>query len=333
MKNRSMVMPVLLTLLVLALGAGVFGVVVAYNEPLARPLDLGPAPAAAEPADQPAGGTAPTATPFAAVKPACGQTGKQLVLLTGADYEGGVWPNGADAIRLVQVDFDAQTVKVMAFPRDLQVVTSGLADHGMPEQRLGLAYHYELHGEETRKENIATAVNLLAVTLNENFGVRPDHYIVLELSEVPEMVDALGGVEINLREALVTDGGMAFEAGKQVINGEQAGEFVHCLNPGGEHGRMLRQDEFVKALRAKLDSDEVYPRVPALLQQFDEAIVTDLSAKELVDMACLMKTIGMENVQFFEIEGEELVSVGTNGALLPNVAAVKAFIADTLLSE
>lgn len=75
------------------------------------------------------------------------------------------------------------------------------------------------------------------------------------------------------------------------------------------------------------------PTAPALLQQFDEAIVTDLSAKELVDMACLMKTIGMENVKFFEIEGEELVSVATNGALLPNVAAVKAFIADTLLSE
>ncbi|NMC78243.1 MAG: hypothetical protein GYA59_02675 [Chloroflexi bacterium] len=76
-------------------------------------------------------------------KGTCGETGTLSLLFIGADYSGGNPPPGADAIRLIRVDYDVKTVLIVSLPRDLWLPASGLNDPNMPEQTLRLAYYYK----------------------------------------------------------------------------------------------------------------------------------------------------------------------------------------------
>lgn len=74
----------------------------------------------------------------------------------------------------------------------------------------------------------------------------------------------------------------------------------------------------------------IIPQVPALLEQFDEVITTDLSPNQLVDLACMIDKVEENKIKYHEIKGPELVSQSGNYGLLPNIEAVKKFIKDSL---
>jgi hypothetical protein len=90
------------------------------------------------PITEPTATVEPTST-FAA--PICGQTGSMTLLVIGSDTLGSSKPNGADAIRVVKVDFDDQTIKIITFPRDLLVQTASVNKAAQLEQKLGLTYY------------------------------------------------------------------------------------------------------------------------------------------------------------------------------------------------
>lgn len=333
--KKSIVVPVLLTLLVLVIGLGVFQIVRLYNKPMAEPLAL---PATQNPStDFPtaaAQAIQPTAPVLATAAPVCGSTGRLTVLVTGVDASTNVWPNGADAIRLVQVDFDARTIRVVAFPRDLKVPTAGLSDLNMSEQPLGLAYFFRKEATAgSDREKIIAGTNLLAQTIYEDFAVRSDHYVTLQLNVVKDMIDTVGGVDILRTEAITSEHNVTFPAGAQTLNGDQAAEYVRFLYPGGEESRLARQNQLLQALLARVINVGILPQVPTLVEQFGSAITTDLSPNQIVDLACAVDQAGKDRIEFYEIVGEGLVSQGNDGTLLPNVDAIRAFLAEKLKSE
>ncbi len=336
-KRSPVVLIVLLVLLVAVLAVGGYYLISLYQTPMAEALVL-PTATIAPPAPVPpteVNVLPPTATspPLATATPVgtCNNTGQMTLLFAGADFSGGVWPNGADAVRLVQVDFSQGKIVVVAFPRDLVVQTPGLAHLNMSEQRLGLAYFYEKQATSgTDKDKIIAGTWLLAQTMQENFGVRADHYFTLQLDSVKSMIDTVGGVEINVPQQITTEHNVTFLAGQQTLNGDLSAEYVRALQPGGENARLARQNQFLQALMARVISAGIIPQVPTLLNQFSAAITTDLSPKQMVDLACMVNTLNKDQIGFHEITSSDLVTPGNNGALIPNIEAIKTYLAGLL---
>jgi LCP family protein required for cell wall assembly len=115
------------------------------------------------------------------------------VLAIGTDVRPGQHRYGlTDVMRAVRVDFSAQRISALEFPRDLWVKIPEIEQNLKTDhQKLNTAYAY---GQPEY------GPSLLAHTLDLNFGLNVDHYIVANMNVFAEVVDALGGLDVTLPE-------------------------------------------------------------------------------------------------------------------------------------
>lgn len=140
--SRKIVLEVVTGLVLLCLLiTGIVGVQ-AYRRPLAEPLSLVLA-ATAVPATPEAGQPTPPPTSVPSTAKTCGASGSLTVLVIGRDEHYWQPPYGADAVRVVKIDYSNKSVHVFAFPRDLLVQTPSLeAAYNFKEYRLGPLYTF-----------------------------------------------------------------------------------------------------------------------------------------------------------------------------------------------
>lgn len=331
-------LPVRFVILFLALVLAACAVLIAYRSPLAPILTGGqttaeispqaPAittstPAANLPFPSPtAGQPAPRPTPT--LEGRCGLSNPLTILFTGTGVAQGM--TTADAIRVLRLDPVQPSAMVLAFPRDLYVRTNVLQSANMIESRLGAAYYYKKQiTTGTERQQTIAATTVLAQILYDNFGVTPDHFITVNLVPFGQMIDAVGGVEITLPEPVDIANGEVLQAGTQQMDGRLAVEFVRYSDDGGEQARLARQNLLARALHVRLRSGETPLNAGELLQQFNEAIVTDLTTQQIVTLACLAKEIPEEDVTFIQVD-ETKYETAADGALIPDAAAVRELV-------
>ncbi len=267
--------------------------------------------------------TPPTNTPEA--KKTCGETGSRMIVFIGSDLSGNANPKGADSIRLIKVNYDTQTVKIITFPRDLLVKTGSVNDAAKYQQPLGSTYFSAFEAASgTPLEKNAVGAGVVAQLLRDNFGVQPEFYVTVQMDKFASMVDTVGGVEVTIPAAITTEHNISFPAGKQTLNGAMATEYVRFLNPGGESARTARQNEVINALQTKMISINILPQIPTLISQFKDAFITDMSVEQLTNLACLTVTMPKENVSFGTITAPEMMNNN-----VPNVEKIKTYLSTT----
>ncbi|MEW6242626.1 MAG: LCP family protein, partial [Chloroflexota bacterium] len=157
-------------------------------------------------ASTPLGGTGgvPTSLPTVPVEApafaACGGPPLMTLLVVGSDARSDSYNYGlGDVIRIVRADFVARRVTILEFPRDLWVEIPDIADNinGQDHEKLNQAYLYGNPGFEYT-DDPAQGPGLLARTLDLNFGVRPDHYVAVNMRTFENIVNAVGGIDIDL---------------------------------------------------------------------------------------------------------------------------------------
>lgn len=313
--------------LVLIVGFGGYSAVRAYQAPLAPAMDVPTATVAAPVARtdlaQPMA-TQPTATPVE--DKTCGQTGSMTILFLGSDSSQGNPPYGADSIRLIKVNYDTQRITGITFPRDLIVQTAALNNPGIPEAPLGITFKYANESATgTEIEKNSSAASTIAETLMDNFAVRPDHYIIVQMNQFAAMIDTIGGVEITVPETITTERGVTFAAGVNTLDGTLATEYVRAIKPGGDSSRIIRQNNFLNALLEKIVSASVIPHMPKLIDQFQDALSTDLSPEQIASLTCLSGKVSSASITFDAVNTPDLV-MGD----IPNVDVIKAFLTEKL---
>ena len=112
-------------------------------------------------------------------------SGSETILLIGSDRRDGTWNGNSDAMLAAKIDFDEKKISLVSFMRDIGAEIPG---HGL--MKLNAAY--AMGGAE-----------LLEETLYENFGVETDGYVSTDFEGMIEIVDALGGVDMEVRDAEV----------------------------------------------------------------------------------------------------------------------------------
>ncbi len=218
------------------------------------------------------------------------QHGTLNVLVLGIDQVEAV--NRSDTIILARIDIDRKTASVMSIPRDTRVSIKG---HG--QQKVNHAYAYG--GIDLLKD---TVVNLTGVPVN--------YYLILNYSTFPKVVDAVGGIDIDVEKSMrYTDNAqnlhINFSPGRHHMNGEEALNYVrYRMDAMGDIGRMKRQQGFAKAFLEKIFSPAILPRIPELIELVLSEIRTDIHVKTAIQLAGQLKDMSLSNVRFFTMPGQ-----------------------------
>lgn len=336
---------ILLACLVAVLLGGVFGVLAWINRPIGQRLTLqtpalGVTPTMVQP--NPTQATGPIGiTPTAASQTTtlsegakiCGNTGSMRLLVIGVTTPTEDRLLGANAIRLVTIDFDKPSATILTLPAMLWVNTPVLADLDVKEFELSLVYlkAYSAAKANTQGNPAQKATQAVAQTIIDNFGFVPDHYITVDEGAFVKYVDALNGIEINLPEAVdgTSEGYGLYPAGPQVLNGTRALDFARLFHPDGVSGEdvwgnLERQNLVVKGILAATLKPQNWAKIPGLMKDVYQAVITDLSLNQIFDLACMVGKVG-EKAQMLAV-GENMVKVDGMGRMIPDSEAIKQLI-------
>jgi polyisoprenyl-teichoic acid--peptidoglycan teichoic acid transferase len=238
--------------------------------------------------------------------------GQTNILVLGSDkrpYEGGF---RTDAMLLVTLNPSLGKVNVTSFPRDLYVYIPGWT-----VQRLNTAQVYG-------------GFDLTQMTFEYNFGVRPDHYIMIEMDAFKEVIDSLGGVNVDV-EAALTDwrdhyGYYSVNPGTVYMDGETALWYARSRYSSNDLVRNRRQQEVLKAILEKLLSLDAVNRAPELFQVYVQNVTTDLTLEDITPLLPLAASLGNDSLinRFYIGAGQVVNWINMSGAqvLLPIQSAV-----------
>jgi LCP family protein required for cell wall assembly len=236
----------------------------------------------------------PTNTPGAM----CGGPAIMNIVMIGADTRADSYLYGlGDAIRLVRVDFVTPKVSVLEFPRDLWVEIPDIADNlnGQDHEKLNQAY---LYGQPGFKywDDPSGGPGLLSLTLSKNFGVQVDHYVAVNMRTFVNVVNAVDGIDVNIpdKDAANSTG---LRVGVNHLDGAEALK-VARNRIEGTFARADNQNIVFCALRKKLTSPSVVPKIPELINSFTDNIVTDFTPEQIGQLACLGARLPAQNILF-----------------------------------
>lgn len=238
----------------------------------------------------------------------CGETAAWNILVLGSDVGEPRGAKGSDLTRMLHVDFLNRRVTMYTFPRQLWVDTAGLGltNPAIDATQLGTVF-YEARSRSTSanmKQSMVQATTITAQMLSKNFLVSTDHYLTIDLNQVPAMVDAIGGVPINVPQQITDQWiGTVIPAGQQTLNGMQFVAYARAI-PDSDFGRIQRNNLLISALREKLLDPGVWGQIPQLYGQFNESVVTDLSPEQINHLACLLKEVPSGSIAQDQVKPE-----------------------------
>ena len=260
----------------------------------------------------PTAALAPTAT----TQPLCGGPPLMTVLALGIDGSYDYRYGLSDVIRIVRVDFVTPKVTVLSLPRDLWVEIPEIENsYNITHGKLNQAYFYGTPGMGYYKGPGAGA-GLLARTLDKNFGLRVDHYGAVNMQTFVRIVDAVGGIDIYLPTDVdgtpvddKTEDMGYFYAGHHHFTGDMALRFSRIRKRYTELARIDNQNMVICALKEKITSPAVLPKIPQIIAAFQDSVLTDLSLEQLSQLACLLPKLKRENLLLTGLP-EEILSQG-----------------------
>ncbi len=168
--------------------------------------------------------------------------------------------------------------------------------------------------------------------LSKSLAVDIDHYISLDLYSVGEIVDVLGGVEVDVPfdmnyEDASQGLSIHLKKGKNILDGDAARKFVRYRSGylAGDLGRMDAQKLFLAALIKKLKSDLSVFEIGAIVASVSDNVKMNIPMSSVIPLAKQLMSIPAENVRFVTLAGEGAVakSSGASYYVISRTSAIK----------
>jgi polyisoprenyl-teichoic acid--peptidoglycan teichoic acid transferase len=213
------------------------------------------------------------------------------ILVVGSDHSTHPTRRGnrlADTLMVIRTDPDRQRMYYLSIPRDLEVDIPG-------------------HGHEKINSSLPLGGPSLTIrTVREAFGFDINHVIMLDMTAFKDVIDALGGIEVDVRRPAVTHhecpyksaekcrrwGGWRFGRGRQHMDGKRARIYSRIrnneLDPGeGDLNRVGRQQQVIQATLGKMVSVGTFLRLPFKGDELISPLTTDLTTAQVFQLGWL----------------------------------------------
>ncbi|MDI3327689.1 MAG: LCP family protein [Alicyclobacillaceae bacterium] len=245
--------------------------------------------------------------------------GDVRVLLLGVDNRGGDPHPRSDTMILLNVPRDGRPLTVASILRDTWVPVEGAG-----KEKINAAY--ALGGPDLARR-----------TVEQWLGVDVPYYAVTDFEGFIHIVDALGGVDIDVEKPMdyVDDGryDIHLRPGRQHLNGAEALGYVRFRHDAlGDYARTERQRKLIKAVAEEMKKPKNLIRLPEVLWAVRPYVRTNVSPLDLVRLGWY----GWR-AQFAGIEALQLPQPGAfregwspdgQSILVPDTAAVQAYVRD-----
>ncbi len=210
------------------------------------------------------------------------------ILLMGIDSTDEVLEKNAIANgdTLILITFNPKTLNatMLSIPRDSYVPIACWSDKA--ENKITHAAGY--------------GTDCMMNTIEEYFGINIDYYAKINFKGLVKLVDAVGGVDVNVNasQTLCTDdssrgGEVCINPGPQTLNGEQA--LVYARNrkqlANGDFGRGQHQQEIVMALLDKMKGITKVSSFMDILNTVSNSLDTNLTTKQILSFYNILKDI------------------------------------------
>ncbi|WP_369235859.1 LCP family protein [Streptomyces sp. R21] len=236
----------------------------------------------------------------------------QNILLIGSDSRSGdenrkygrdSGTERSDTTILLHLSADRRSATAVSLPRDLMVNVPDCRrpDGSRTEPMFAMFnYAFEFGGSACTIRTVEKLTN-----------IRIDHHMVVDFNGFKDMVDAVDGVEVCLKEPVNDKAAkLRLPAGKVTLDGEQALGYVRArktLGDGSDTDRMDRQQRFLGALVNKVQSNDVLLNPVKLYPVLDAATSSLTTDPELASLRGLyqlvrgLRHIPTEHVQFLTV--------------------------------
>lgn len=216
------------------------------------------------------------------------------ILVMGVDYlklgeKSGQRGTRTDTIMIFSIDPKTNKMFILSIPRDSRVNIDGIG-----YDKVNHAHSYG--GSELA---IKTIKNLLDIPIH--------HYIKIDYNAVIELVDSVGGVEIDIKQDMnYAPLGINFKKGINILNGEDAVKYLRFRSgyANADIGRIGAQQEFIKLLIEKILSPSIVTNIPKYIEILEKNIETDLSKRQMLIFAKEFSEININNLRKEILPGE-----------------------------
>ena len=244
------------------------------------------------------------------------------VLLVGQDRRPGEIRARSDTMILITINTRDYTITMTSFLRDLYVQIPSYAPN-----RLNVPY-------------VFGGFDLLADTMEQNFGVRPDRFVEVDFDGFKAVVDGVGGVDVEVTALEAARMNNAFPCclveGINHMDGELALNYARnrSIEPDGDFSRTRRQRKVIAAIIEKARHLNLV-QINDLLLALTDVIQTDMNSAEIMSYVAqfypmLSKLSDPINVQIPADEAYYFGWVnGIGSVVVPDLEINNAIIAKT----
>ena len=230
------------------------------------------------------------------------------ILVLGCDEREGESQARADVIIVATIRPDDKEVSLFSIPRDTRVAIEG---HGKDKINHAMAFG---------------GIPLITDSVELLLGIQIDHAVKVNFDGFINVIDALGGVNINVPEKMYKPlEAIDLLPGYQTLYGEDALAFVRWRGDGlGDYGRIARQQQFIAALTEKVKNMSVGQALDVLDAVMD-SIETDMTVREMTSYATNLIGLSSDKVHTYSFVGGSVYINGVN-YVEPDMEEIKAIV-------
>lgn len=245
-------------------------------------------------------------------------TDKATIMIMGVDErEGDV--GRSDTLMVATIDPVRNETSLLSIPRDTRVA---IPRNGY--DKINAAYAYG--GEKLTQR-----------TVEDFLGVRIDHYVIINTHAFQKIVDAIGGIDIDVEKRMYyedpwdDDGGLIIDLrpGLQHMDGKTAVTYVRYRDEEGDIGRVKRQQKFMRACVDAVTTPAILPRLPAIISSVIDSVKTDLSVRQMLEFIGTLKESQAKGLRTEMVPGRPLY-IDEVSYWIPDMAQLRRGMASAL---
>ena len=204
------------------------------------------------------------------------------IMLVGQNWREDEQNKLSDTMILCSINRKTKTMTMVSFLRDLYVPLPAYAGHGAGRNRINVCYALG----SSWKRSSEGGMEMLALCIEQNFGIHVDHTIEVSFESFPRIIDGFGGVEVDVTEAeaeyMTKEIGYIGEIqpGLQTLDGLETLAYARIRKIDGDRQRAARQRTVITALINKcrdLSLAELHSAAEYVLP----SIITDMTNEEI----------------------------------------------------
>lgn len=247
-----------------------------------------------------------------------------------------------DVIFVVNYNSETGKSRVISIPRDTKVDWSEEQQAKMEEIK-GYSVSVSKINEMTSYAGIEHINEFTVPEIEELLDIQIDNYIIITIDAFKQIVDAIGGVEVDV--PVLNGNGLHYddnsqdlhihlEPGLQILDGEAAEGLVRFRKgyAEGDVGRIKTQQLFLEAFAKKITSPQIITKIPNIIKTIFDTVSTDIKLSEISNYLPYLKSLSADQVTFNIIPGEGKY-IGSKSYFIVDEDAMPAFLKEVFSED